>query len=183
VSAAFAAAPAALLGRATTTHSVAASPLIYRAVSNVNDLDSVEGMAPPGSTVELWARQRNFIEGVLDDPTDPFGWCAWKNNGNPIWVETTVTGANGVWRLTGLRSTGNTIMLRGTNSAAQGGTTPHNFRVGTVLAYTPRAGWFWRVGSSAVAEFGHPTLVDLTATPPSPPRSRWTPSRTPGRVG
>jgi hypothetical protein len=50
----------ALLVRATTLHSVNAKPLIYRAVAHVNDLDQVEGLAPPGRTVELWVRQRNF---------------------------------------------------------------------------------------------------------------------------
>ena len=82
---AFAAVLGALLVRATTLHSVNAAPLIYRVVSNVNDLDAVEGLAPPGRVVELWTKQRNFKEGT-DDPSDPFGWCRWKNNGVPVRV-------------------------------------------------------------------------------------------------
>src|ERR1051325_2217182 len=88
---------AALVGRATTLHSVNAAPLIYRAVANVNDLDTVEGMAPPGRVVELWTRQRNFKEG--DDVNDPFSWCQWKNNGTPVRVGITRADAKGVWRM------------------------------------------------------------------------------------
>jgi hypothetical protein len=101
---------AALLARATTLHSVNANPLIYRAVSNVNDLDSVEGMAPPGKVVELWVRQRNFKEGT-DDAVDPFAWCHWKNGGTPVRVGVTTTNASGVWRLDHLRASGTTVML------------------------------------------------------------------------
>jgi len=78
-SAAVAAVLIALVMRATTLHSVNAAPLIYRATANVNDLDSVEGLAPPGQYVELWVKQRNFREG--NDGSDPFSWCGWKNSG------------------------------------------------------------------------------------------------------
>src|SRR5204863_23601 len=64
----------ALVLRATTLHSVNGAPLVYRVVSNVNDLDAVEGLAPPGRAVELWVKQRNFKEGT-DDASDPFAWC------------------------------------------------------------------------------------------------------------
>jgi hypothetical protein len=102
----------ALLVRATTVHSVNAQPLIYRAVSNVNDLDSVEGMAPPGRVVELWMRQRNFKEGTNQPDADPFSWCAWKNGGNPIRIGWTTADGAGVWRLSNLRSGwGNTVMI------------------------------------------------------------------------
>lgn len=101
----------ALLVRATTLHSVNAAPLIYRIVTNVNDLDGVEGLAPPGRVVELWTKQRNFKEGTLEDPADVFGWCRWKNNGDPIRVGVAVADARGVWRLDGLRSSGNTVMV------------------------------------------------------------------------
>ena len=61
----------ALALRATTVHSVGPAPLIYRATILVNDLDSVEGLAPPGQFVEVRVRQRNFIEGE-DGTGDPF---------------------------------------------------------------------------------------------------------------
>jgi hypothetical protein len=99
----------ALLVRATTVHSVNFAPLIYRVVSNVNDLDAVEGVAPPGKVVELWSRQRNFKEGT-EDAIDPFGWCKWKNNGTPIRLGTTVVDRSGVWRFSNLRAS-NTVML------------------------------------------------------------------------
>src|SRR5439155_22106554 len=107
--AALAAVLGALLVRATTVHSVNAAPLIYRVLSNVNDLDGVEGMAPPGRVVELWTRQRNFKEG--DDVNDPFAWCRWKNDGNPVRVGVTVADSGGTWRLSNLRNSGNTVML------------------------------------------------------------------------
>src|SRR6476620_1277481 len=100
----------ALLVRATNVHSVNAQPLIYRAVSNVNDLDSVEGSAAPGKVVELWVRQRNFREGGNTPDADPFGWCAWKNNGNAVRIGTTVADGTGTWRLGNLRA-GNTVMI------------------------------------------------------------------------
>ena len=68
--------------RAVTVHSVGSAPLIYRVTTNNNDLDSVEGLAPPGALVELWYKQRNFREGTTAG-ADPFSWCAWKNNGSP----------------------------------------------------------------------------------------------------
>ena len=100
----------ALVLRATTLHSVNGAPLIYRVVSNVNDLDGVEGLAPPGRVVELWFRQRNFKEGT-DDATDPFAWCAWKNNGNPVRIGVTTADAGGVWRLSDLSRTGTTTVM------------------------------------------------------------------------
>lgn len=100
----------ALVLRATTLHSVGDAPLIYRVVSNVNDLDGVEGMAPPGRVVELWTRQRNFKEGT-DDPSDPFAWCGWKNGGDPVRLGVTTADASGVWRLGDLRHARTTVML------------------------------------------------------------------------
>lgn len=96
--------------RATTVHSVGAAPVIYRVTTNVNDLDGVEGLAPPGRTVELWAKQRSFKEGE-DGTPDPFAWCAWKNRGEMIQLATTRADAAGVWRLGNLRGAGNTVML------------------------------------------------------------------------
>jgi len=84
----------ALMLRAVTVHSVNAQPLIYRATASVNDLDMVEGLAPPGRVVELWARQRNFIEGS-DDAADPFTWCGWKNKGKAIRLAVTQADAGG----------------------------------------------------------------------------------------
>src|SRR5262245_23928860 len=94
---------AVLLGlamRATTLHSANTAPLIYRVMSKVNDLDAVEGLAPPGRLVELWVKQRNFKEG--DDQTDPFAWCTWKNNGQPVMVARTYADGGGVFRLSEL---------------------------------------------------------------------------------
>jgi hypothetical protein len=108
-SAALAAVLVALVMRATTLHSVNAAPLIYRATANVNDLDTVEGLAPPGQYVELWVKQRNFREG--NDSTDPFSWCAWKNGGREVLIGLTRAGGDGVWRMTNLRASGNTVML------------------------------------------------------------------------
>ena len=100
----------ALVLRATTLHSVNGAPLVYRVVSNVNDLDGVEGMAPPGRVVELWYRQRNFKEGT-DDASDPFAWCAWKNGGNAVRIGVATADAGGVWRLSDLRHADTTVML------------------------------------------------------------------------
>jgi hypothetical protein len=100
----------ALVLRATTLHSVNDAPLIYRVVSNVNDLDGVEGMAPPGRVVELWFKQRNFKEGT-DDASDPFSWCGWKNRGDAVRLGVTTADANGVWRLSDLRHSRTTVML------------------------------------------------------------------------
>jgi hypothetical protein len=99
---------AALALRATTLHSVNAAPLIYRATVAVNDLDSVEGLAPPGRFVEVRARQRNFKEGE-DGTGDPFQWCQFRNQGEDFLVGTSWANAQGVWKLTGLRGHGNTV--------------------------------------------------------------------------
>jgi hypothetical protein len=100
----------ALALRATTVHSVNAVPLIYRALVRGNDLDFVEGLAPPGQVVELWARQRNFVEGA-DSGSDVFSWCRWKNNGTPVFLGVAQANANGVWNLGNLSHTGNTMMI------------------------------------------------------------------------
>jgi hypothetical protein len=97
----------ALVLRAVTVHSTGVLPLIYRLAVYNNDLDQVEGLAPPGSTVELWFRQRNFVEGNAADQ-DPFRWCRWKNDGHPLFLGRTVTDGQGVWRLSGLRAPGHT---------------------------------------------------------------------------
>ena len=93
---------AGLMLRAVTVHSVGNAPLIYRVTTNNNDLDSVDGLAPPGRLVELWYKQRNFREGI-EGGVDPFSWCAWKNNGNPIYLGAVWADANGKWRLSDLR--------------------------------------------------------------------------------
>jgi hypothetical protein len=100
-----------LVMRATTLHSVNAKPLIYRVVSNVNDLDGVEGVAVPGRFVELWAKQRNFREGTPEDPNEKFSWCQWKNGGNPVQLGVAQADNAGVFKLSALRQTGNTVML------------------------------------------------------------------------
>src|SRR2546428_10730877 len=100
----------ALVLRATTLHSVNGAPLVYRVVSNVNDLDGVEGMAPPGRVVELWYRQRNFKEGT-DDASDPFAWCAWKNGGNAPRLGGATAHARRGWRPGGPRHAGTPVQL------------------------------------------------------------------------
>ena len=96
--------------RAVTAHSVGPQPLIYRVTTNVNDLDGVEGLAPPGRFVELWMRQRTFKEGE-DGTADPFSWCTWKNHGNMVQVAAVQADAAGIWRLQNLRAAGNTVMV------------------------------------------------------------------------
>lgn len=100
---------AGLAGRAVTVHSVGAVPEIHRVRALNNDLDSVEGLGPPGSVVELWYRQRSFKEGAASG-TDRFSWCGWKNGGEAVMLGTAVTGANGQWRIAHLRET-QTVML------------------------------------------------------------------------
>jgi hypothetical protein len=100
----------ALVMRATTLHSVNEKPLIYRVVSNVNDLDGVEGLAVPGRFVELWVKQRNFREGAAEG-TELFSWCKWKNGGTPVRLGVAQADNAGVFRLGGLRQAGNTVML------------------------------------------------------------------------
>jgi hypothetical protein len=95
--------------RAVTVHSVGSAPLIYRVTTNNNDLDSVEGLAPPGRLVELWYKQRNFREGT-EVGVDPFSWCQWKNNGAPIFLGSAWADASGKWRLANLRQA-TTVML------------------------------------------------------------------------
>jgi hypothetical protein len=90
--------------RAVTVHSVGNAPLIYRVTSNSNDLDSVEGLAPPGRLVELWYKQRNFREGT-ETTDDLFSWCSWKNNGSPIHLGSAWADAHGKWRIDNLRQT------------------------------------------------------------------------------
>lgn len=114
-----------LVLRAVTVHSVGAAPLIYRVTSNNNDLDSVEGIAPPGRLVELWYRQRNFREGLeaAEPGQDPFSWCAWKNGGNPVQLGAVQADAWGKWRLGNLRQS-TTVMLfpsAGRGTTCQGG--------------------------------------------------------------
>jgi hypothetical protein len=111
--------------RAVTVHSVGSAPLIYRVTTNNNDLDSVEGLAPPGRLVELWYKQRNFREGIADgEPgTDPFSWCSWKNGGNPVLLGYAWADGAGKWRLASLRQS-STVMLFppvGSGTTCQGG--------------------------------------------------------------
>src|SRR4029450_1082083 len=100
---------AALTLRAVTVHSVGSAPLIYRVTTNNNDLDSVEGLAPPGRLVELWYKQRNFREGT-EAGVAPFSWVRWKNNGAPIFLGSAWADASGKWRLANLRQA-TTVML------------------------------------------------------------------------
>lgn len=100
---------AGLAGRAVTVHSVGTVPEIHRVKVNNNDLESVEGLAPPGAIVEVWYRQRSFKEGAASG-SDRFSWCAWKHDGEPVMLGAALANAGGVWRLGGLRQ-GHTVML------------------------------------------------------------------------
>jgi hypothetical protein len=109
--------------RAVTVHSVGNAPVVYRVTTNNNDLDSVEGLAPPGRLIELWYKQRNFREGI-DGGTDPFSWCAWKNNGSPIRLGAVHADATGKWRFANLRAAGTSVMVfpaAGSHNTCQGG--------------------------------------------------------------
>jgi hypothetical protein len=99
----------ALAMRAVHVHSVGFAPEIYRVAAVNNDLDLVEGLAAPGSLVELWYTQRNFKEGASSGG-DRFSWCGWKNGGEPVRLGVTWTNPQGVWRFANLRAQ-NTVML------------------------------------------------------------------------
>jgi len=98
-----------LCGRAVTVHSVGVVPEVHRVKALNNDLDSIEGLAPPGSAVEVWYRQRSFKEGAASGG-DKFSWCGWKNEGEAVLLGTALTSTKGVWTLTDLRQT-HTVML------------------------------------------------------------------------
>jgi len=107
-----------LVLRAVTVHSVPVSPLIYRVVTNNNDLDGVEGLAIPGRTVELWYKQRNFREGA-ESGGDAFSWCGWKNGGTAALLGTAVANDQGTWRLTNLRARTTVTLFPGAPAANQ----------------------------------------------------------------
>jgi hypothetical protein len=93
---------AALVMRAVTVHSVGAVPEIYRVTANNNDLEGVEGIAPPGRLVELWYKQRTFREGAAEGD-DLFSWCGWKNGGNAVYLGAAYADSDGVFRFQNLR--------------------------------------------------------------------------------
>jgi hypothetical protein len=101
---------AGLLMRAVTAHSVGDKPFIYRITANNNDLDGISGIGTPAHVVGLLYRQRNFKEGA-PGTSDAFSWCAWKNNGEPIFVAWATVFNNGIFSFKNLRSAGNTVML------------------------------------------------------------------------
>jgi hypothetical protein len=100
----------ALVGHAITVLGGPSQPLIYRATVNNNDLDGVEGLGTPGRVVQLWIRQRNFKDGAPDG-ADQFEWCAWKNQGAPVFIGSAAVGTNGVFRFANLRALPTTVML------------------------------------------------------------------------
>lgn len=91
-----------LVLRAVTVHSVGNLPTIYRVTTNNNDLDGVEGIAPPGRIVELYYKQRTFREGA-GEGEDLFQWCHWKNAAIPVYLGAAYADAQGVFRFTNLR--------------------------------------------------------------------------------
>jgi hypothetical protein len=100
----------ALALRATASYTIGDAPLIYRSTVSVNDLDSVEGLGVPGRFIQVWAKQRNFIEGE-DGTGDPFSWCTWKNHGASFFVGSTWVDGNGHWALQNLRAGGTTVTI------------------------------------------------------------------------
>ena len=104
-------AASALALRAVTVHSVGVQPVIYKVLAAGNDLDAVEGLAIPGRVVELWYKQRSFVEGdALAADGDGFAWCAWKNGGNAVQLGTTRADGTGLFRFARLGDA-NTVML------------------------------------------------------------------------
>jgi hypothetical protein len=99
-----------LLTRATTVYSIGGQPKIHRMTTQRDLLDSVEGLATPGRVVELWYRQRNFKEGDVTG-TDPFSWCGWKNNGQKVHIATVTADSAGVFRISNLATSGNSVPL------------------------------------------------------------------------
>src|SRR5262245_24344684 len=96
---------AALVGFAATPVArvyTAGPPMIDRMQILFNDLHGLQGIGVPGTPVTVRYRQRNFREGVPSATSDPFQWCAWKNNGNPITPGATTVGADGRWTLDNL---------------------------------------------------------------------------------
>src|SRR6185369_12657663 len=91
-----------LVMRAVTVHSVGAVPTIYRVTVNNNDLEGVEGTAPPGRLVELWYKQRTFKEGAAEGD-DLFQWCGWKNGGNVVYLGAAYADSEGTFRFQNLR--------------------------------------------------------------------------------
>ena len=117
--------------RAVHVHSVADEPHIYRVAVSNNDLESVEGLAPPGRLVELWYKQRTFKEGSLSG-NDHFSLCGWKNGGVPVLLGSTHANPNGVWSLHGLREQTAVMLFPG----APGGNACHG---GVLTQLLPRA--------------------------------------------
>ena len=99
-----------LVMRATAVYSVGAQPKIYRITSQRDLLDSIEGVTTPGRLVEVWYRQRNFKEGDTGE-TDPFSWCGWKNNGQKVLIDRAWADASGVFRISNLAASGNSVPL------------------------------------------------------------------------
>jgi hypothetical protein len=95
--------------RAGAVHSVGAAPEVVRVTVENNDLEAVDGIGEPGSTVELWYRQRNFREG----DTSGFAWCGWKNDGDAVRLGEATTGANGRWRLAHLSGVSSVMLFPG----------------------------------------------------------------------
>jgi hypothetical protein len=95
----------ALLGFAATPVArvyTAGPPMIDQMQMLFNDLRSLRGEGVPGTLVTVRYRQRNFREGVPGDTSDPFDWCAWKNNGDALTLGAAFVGANGRWALENL---------------------------------------------------------------------------------
>jgi len=95
----------ALLGLAATPVArvyTAGPPMIEQMQILFNDLKTLHGVGVPGTALTVHARQRNFREGTPRDAADPFDWCAWKNDGNPITLGSAPVGADGRWTLADL---------------------------------------------------------------------------------
>ncbi|HWP67639.1 MAG TPA: hypothetical protein VNO26_17200 [Candidatus Limnocylindria bacterium] len=95
--------------RAVSVRSVGGVPEVVRVTVQNNDLAAVDGLAPPGSSVELWYRQRNFREGNGTG----FSWCGWKNGGEPVQLGTATANDDGRWRLANLHLVSSVMMFPG----------------------------------------------------------------------
>lgn len=95
-----AAALTAMMALPTGRVFTAGPPTFDKVTITGNDLVQIDGRGLPGSVFQVFAKQRNFKEGVADDETgDPFQQCQWKNNGNAYTLGTATVAADGKWTL------------------------------------------------------------------------------------
>ena len=62
----------------------------------------LSGRGVPGTALTVFVRQRHFVEGRLDDASDPFSWCNAPGDGVRFGLGGATVGADGSWTLAGL---------------------------------------------------------------------------------